>query len=285
MKQRLFALPRLCLLLGTGAIAPHLYGGGLFDFIFSKNDLQTITVTDVTPAGKTLPQPSPAHPLYYAGISAGYRDLGGMKAGEKPIAREQVNQLILKALAKQGYLPVTPDRHPDVFLVWSWGTLNKEMPFGPWALSVSTPLNHYQLLRFLGGEKLGMISAHPDPFPELSLATGLFRSSEEDNLADAAMDDLYIAVVSAYTVDAAKPGKPVLLWNTRIGCPARGSYLPEALPAMIAIATPYIGRDTPKPVWIHATEKFRPEIKLGDPRVVEYLEAGKHSLVEIGPSK
>lgn len=283
--KRLLAASCLCLLLASGAVAPHVYGGGLLDFLFSKNDLQTITVTNVTPAGKALPQPTPAHPLYYSGISAGYRDLGGIKAGEKPIAREEVNQLVLKALAKQGYLPVPSNRQPDVFLVWSWGTLNTERPFGPWSYTPSTPINHYQLLRFLGGEKLGMVSSHADPFPELTLAPGLFRSREEDDLADAAKDDLYIAVVSAYGIDATKSDKPVLLWNTRIGCPSRGSYLPEALPSMIAIATPYIGRDTPKPVWIHATEKFRPEIKLGDPRVVEYLEAGKHSLVEVGPSK
>ncbi len=62
------------------------------------------------------------------------------------------------------------------------------------------------------------------------------------------------------------------MWLTKISCPSRGLALPEALPAMLAIAGPNIGRETAKPVWVKAAEQFRTEVKIGDPSVVEYLD-------------
>lgn len=270
-------------------VAPVLFASSLENFgdrlarlFVPERDLETITMTEVTAAGKRLSPPSPAKPLYYAGISAGYRDFGGIKAGEKPIPREKVNQTVLKALAKQGYLPAGPGQPPDVFLIWSWGSMNAK--YFPGASPGGTPLNHHQMLRFMGGDRLGLLPKHGDPFPEHTLALGLFRGGDAENLHQVAMDDLYVAVVAAYSVDPASQ-RPELLWHTRISAPSRGFYLPEALPAMVAIATPYLGRDTPKPVWIHATDQFVPDIKLGDPRLIEYLESGEPAVVQVGAAK
>lgn len=38
----------------------------------------------------------------------------------------------------------------------------------------------------------------------------------------------------------------------------------ETLPTMIEIATPHIGRETPTPVWIAATDKYKANVKIGD---------------------
>ncbi len=264
--------------------APLVSSGGFLDFLFPSNELETITVTDFTPAGNLLRQPTADHPFYYVAVSTGYHDLGGIKAGEKPISRQLVDQTMLKILAKQGYLPAAPGQRPDVILAWTWGTLNVEILHSGNG-SFVRQINEPRLLRFLGGAKLGLISSHGNPFPELTLHPGLIPlSGSARNLIDASKDDLYIAAISAYAINQRDPKHPALLWNTRISAPSRGFWMPEALPAMLAIASPYVGRETSKPVWIRATEKFKPEIHLGDMRVVEYLEKTPASVVVVGPS-
>jgi len=263
--------------------APSLPAGNLLDVLFPGDDLQTITVTDFTPEGRLRRLPTPAEPVYYAAVSAGYKDFGGIIAGERPISRELVNRTMLKVLAKQGYLPVGPGQRPDVILLWSWGTLNVErLNISDNGLTVR--LNARQMQRFLGADKLGLTSKDGDPFPEHMLSPGLFFGGSARNLLDAADDNLYVTVIAAYDVKLRDPKHGVLLWNTRISCPARGFWLPDALPAMLAIASPHIGRETTRPVWIRATESFKPEVKLGDLKLVEYLESNKPAIVEAGPS-
>lgn len=271
------------LLLGIIACSLGLSRAAAYNFF--QHDLQTITVTDFTAAGKTHRQPSTAGPVYYAAVSAGYYDFGASKGGEKPIARRVVDQTVLKVLAKQGYLPSTAEHPPEIVLAWKWGTMNVDwFPVIPGVLSVRA--NERQLLRFLGGEKLGILAKRADPFIEQNLLPGLrFQTGDARNLADTAQDDLYVIAIAAYDVKLAANGRGLLLWNTRISAPSRGFWLPEALPAMLAIATPYIGRETDKPVWIRATDKFKPNIQLGDTKMVEFLEGAEASVAKVGPSR
>ncbi len=241
-------------------------------------------MTDFTPAGLQRRQPSPAAPVYYAAVSAGYRDFGGIVAGEHMISRQIVNQTMLKVLAKQGYLPAGPNQRPDLVLLWTWGTLNAER-LNISANGYSPQINDRRILRFLGGDKLGLTSKYADPFPELTLSPGLiYQGGEARNFLDAASDDYFVAVIAAYDVNLRDLKHAELLWNTRISCPSRGFWLPEAFPGMLAIATPYIGRETTKPVWIRATEHFKPEVRLGDLKVLEYLESNQAAVVDAGPS-
>jgi len=261
------------------AITPAIYAGGLIDFLLPQREIQAITVTDFTPAGLQRRAPSPSAPLYYEAVNAGYRDFGGIIAGEHMISGEVVNQTMLKALAKQGYLPARPSQTPDVVLLWTWGTLNTQrLPFSN--AGYSPQINDRQILRFLGGDKLGLTSKYADPFPEQTLMPGLFYSGgEAQNFIDAASDDYFVAVISAYDAKLVDLKHAQLLWNTRISCPSRGFWLPDAFPAMLAIASPYIGRETAKPVWVRATERFKPEIILGDLKMVEYLESNQSAVI------
>ena len=52
---------------------------------------------------------------------------------------------------------------------------------------------------------------------------------------------------------------------------------------MLAMATPYVGRETTKPVWLRATEQFNPEVRLGDLKVLEYLESNHAAVIDAGP--
>jgi hypothetical protein len=290
MNSLLITARRLGLIsLGALLLSCSTATAGVLDFLFSNNDLETITVTDMTQAGKLRRIPTKNNPVYYIAVSAGIHDFGGMKAGEKPVAREQVNKMMLKALAQQGYLPATADQHPEVILIWTWGTMNADYLFIPGSRSGMTSrgyqTNRGQMLRFLGANKLSGHSWTDQSFPEVSLPIGLRFDRDEFMLNETAMDDLYVASISAYDVHLTgdRQGKP--LWITRISAPARGFWMPEALPAMVAIATPYIGRDTDKPIRIHANDHFKPEIKLGDTRLVEYLESSKVPVLDIGPTR
>ena len=274
-----------CLISCCWLFAPRVSARSLLDFLFPQPELQTITVTDFTPAGRLRRLPSPNAPVYYAAVSAGYRDFGGLIGGERPVSREVVNKTMLKVLAKQGYLPAAAGQRPEIVLLWTWGTMNVDrLRISPDLPAVQ--LNERQMRLFLGGEKLGVVSRTPDPFPEQTLLPGLlYASGDARNLLDIATDNLYVVQIAAYDTRLKDPKHGTLLWNTRISCPARGFWLPEALPAMLAMASSNIGRETAKPVWVRATEHFRPEIKLGDLKVVEYLDSEKPAVSNVGPSK
>jgi hypothetical protein len=253
------------------------FAAGIFD-----RDLETITVTDFTPAGNLRRQPSLKAPLYYAAVSGGYYDFGAIKAGEKAIPRNVVDKTMLKILAKQGYLPANEAHPADVILIWKWGTMNVQYFLTPGGMHTMR-LNERQIQGFLGGGKLGLLSRHTDHFPEYTLSPGLFPlTGDARDLMEMATDDLYVVAVAAYDAKLRDETHAELLWNTRISAPARGFWMPEALPAMLAIAAPNVGRETPKPVWMRATEKFKPDIQLGDTKLVEYLESAEATVATVG---
>ncbi len=258
---------------------------GILDWIFPKHDVEVIAVTDTTPAGLLRRPASPANPIYYQAVSAGYRDFGGIIAGEKIPPKEEVMKVIAKVLAKQGYLPGTPEHPPALILIWTWGTMNTDMMYsGDVDDTQGRQINRSQLLRFMGGYKLGLVSKEPSSFSNDMLMPGtLFRDADSELIAELATEDLYVIAISAYDFAAATESKKVQLWTTKISCPSRGLALPETLPAMLALAGPHIGKETAKPVQIKAADKFKPEVKIGDPITVEYMEKTPLSVVEINP--
>jgi hypothetical protein len=277
---RLWCIVSCCCL-----FAPSASAGDFLDFLVPRDELQAITVTDFTPAGHLQRLPSPTAPVYYAAVSAGYRDFGGIIAGERPISPELVNKTVVKVLAKQGYLPVGPNQRPDLVLLWTWGTMNVKSLADPFSSDgVDAQLNEHQMVHFLGGDKLGLATAN-DTFSELTSMPGLtFNTSDANDLLEVAHHNLYVVAIAAYDVKLRDPKHGVLLWNTRISCPSRSYWLPEALPSMLAMAGPCIGRETTSPVWVRATERFKPEVKLGDPKVLEYFENNKPMLMNASPS-
>ena len=273
------ALATVAWISGMGSTA----AAGVLDWLLPKRDVQVIAVTDTTPVGALRRPVSPASPVYYSAVSAGFRDFGGMVAGEKIPAKEEVLRTIGKVLARQGYLPSTEEHPPSLLLFWTWGTMNTDRMY---SLSPDDTegrqINRQQLLRFLGAYKLGLVSKEPGSFQDQMFLSGaLFRDADSEMISDLATEDLYVAAISAYDYGAASRQQKVLLWTTKISCPSRGLALAETLPAMLALAGPYIGRETAKPVSVKATDKFKPEIKIGDPTVVEYLEKNPPAVVEV----
>jgi hypothetical protein len=251
------------------------------DWIFPKHDVQVIAVTDTTPAGLLRRPASPAHPIYYVAVSAGYRDFGGIVAGEKAPPKEQVFAAMSKVLAKQGYLPANAEHPAALLLLWTWGTMNTDRLYtgNPDDLE-GRQVNRQQLLRFMGGYKVGLVAKEPGGFQDSFLLPGaLFRDADSDLISELAAEDLYVAAIAAYDAAAARKEK-VLLWTTKISAPSRGLAMKETLPAMLALAGPHIGRETARPVAVKATDKFKPEVKIGDPTTIEFLEKNAVPVIE-----
>jgi hypothetical protein len=273
---------RLKLFLVCSALfaAAPLSGAGLLDFVFGKRDIEVITVTDMSPEGRLVRRPTPEKPVYYLAVSVGFRDLGGLVGGEKHPPDDEMIRTISKVLAKQGYLPATQNSpKPTLALMLAWGTLNTDLEYGFNPDQPPRQRNRQQILKFLGGYKMGFSDSNFDPLiPQLG---GLsFMNFDSQQLYDLASEDLYIAVVSAYDLNALAEKKKKMLWTTRISCPSRGFWLGDVLPTMMAISGPNIGREMNKPSWVNASEKYKPDVKIGDPVMVEYLEKGALPVVD-----
>lgn len=254
---------------------------GVLDWLFPKHDVQVITVTDTTPAGALRRRASAVNPVYYIAVNAGYREVGGMVAGEKVPVKEEVLKTMAKVLGKQGYLPATAEHPASLLMLWTWGTMNTDRMFMGGDDTEGRQVNRRQLLRFMGAYKLGLISKEGSALQdELSSAGMMFKDAPSELISDMASEDLYIAAIAAYDHAAAVRGQKELLWTTKISCPSRGLSLPETLPVMLALAGPNIGRETLRPVVVTATEKFKTEVSIGDPTVVEYLEKNPLPLVD-----
>lgn len=245
--------------------------GSIFDWLFSRNEIEVISVTDMTPEGRKQRTATPENPVYYVAISLGFQDLGGIVGGEKPPPKEDVIRQISAALAKQGYLPATETSPPPTLaLAFAWGTLNADYDYGFDPDLPPRQLNRHQILKFLGGYKMGFSKNEFDPLTSSSLGFTLmnFDANTFYNLAE---EDFYVAVVSAYDLATLKDKQRRLLWMTRISCPSSGYYMPDVLPMMMALGGPNFGRESDRPVWLRASDKYRPEVKLGELELLEYL--------------
>jgi len=262
----------------SSALLPVASARSWLDYILPTDPLEVITVTDTTPTGALLRPASPDNPVFYMAVSMGCRDFGGIIAGDKLPPTHEVIATMTKVLAKQGYLPATDSHPPTLLLLWTWGTMNTEKLPGE---DLQDPGRRGQLLRFMGAYKVGLGSPTSDAFPDTSLATGLsVAGNAAQELNDLSTHNLYVAAIAAYDYQSVVRKERKLLWTTKISCPSRGRWLPEVLPSMLAIAGPNIGRETDRPVVVSIMDKFKPDIEIGNPTVVEYLKGDKLPVID-----
>ncbi|MDQ5979760.1 MAG: hypothetical protein QG602_2735 [Verrucomicrobiota bacterium] len=271
-----FVVPLLVLL-------PAVSRAGIWELITGRRDLEVITVTELSGRGQFLPPASPDQPQYYIAASLGYRDLGASIAGfSEPPHDKDVIHLISSELAKQGFLPAKTDsKPPSLLLVYTWGTLNAERFYGPDPSRPSIQANHRQMVRFLGGAKVGLGSDFFNPLtaPIMGLTA---QSFDAQNIYDVAREDLYVMIVAAYDLESALERKrQPPLWITRIAAPSLGFSFSNVLPSMLSIGGQQFGRDTPRPVWVNATDKFKPTVRLGELQLLEYMKGETLPVVDV----
>ena len=86
-------------------------------------------------------------------------------------------------------------------------------------------------------------------------------------------DQSLCGALASYEFPVKVPKHPAAALADQISCPSRGAALADTLPTMLVIATPNIGRQTTRPVWVNAADKFKPEVRVGNPKVEEYLDS------------
>lgn len=220
--------------------------------------LRVVAVTDMTPAGRKLPAPSPEAPVYYQAVTTGYQDFGEVLAGEKEPPNDEFLQVVLRTLKKQGFLPANDQHPPTIVLGFSWGSLRSDV-----AAAIKT----------LGGDKLNI---GWEAEPKLGLEPGVWmrglRSETADRVMELAQDDLFVMNIAAYDRPALLKGKLVPLWQTRVASPTRGVWAADALPSIVQVAGPLIGRETATPQVTTVAEAFGKagSVEIGDLEVVEH---------------
>lgn len=237
--------------------------GGLFGNLFGEQYPDVITVTDVTAEGRKWPQPEAGKPVYYEAMVFGSKNFPGLPGDRAPSNRE-MTKLVVEALKKQGFLPGTQKGQATIFLSISWGYSRANLG----------------VLGFLGGDKMDLMwEVHPE-FSQIYFTNALhrnMRSVEADLLMEAAKSDLYIASIRALDLKTLDAGKEVELWHTRIAYPATGFTMADSIPTMIAMATPYIGRETKKPVLADPTPLKTGRVVIGPTRTLEFVDPASPS--------
>ena len=228
------------------------------------HDVEVITVTDMTDAGRSYPAASPAQPVYYKIIDLGLQDFGPAWAGEDLPARRKVLIWAIKALAEQGFRVANEQHPPTQLFVFAWGMLQggKDRP----------------ALRFLGGDKADLMWEQEQYGGFVSprvLLRGIQRVGIVGEIWDLAESNLFLGIVRSYTIDSFDAPKVTLLWETRFACPADGLGLADSMPLMIKAAALNFGRETKLPVNLNASDLFKGRVDLGELKILETLPTGK----------
>jgi hypothetical protein len=220
----------------------------------APKDVDVNVVVDLTPDGRKVPPPSKEHPAYYYPVMAGYRERGSLVAGEKSPPATPIAKLLAKALAAQGYLVMgakTPN--PSLILVFTWGYMNPQVDdIGDDENPETIFWNQKEMLALVGGNTL----------------KNLNLGFERDDVLQAAREDRYFVVVTAYDFEAAKEKKKKPLWQAKMSTPSNRVSLAEVLPAMISSGGPHFGRETARPKSVTAPVARQGRVEVGTPTVV-----------------
>jgi hypothetical protein len=217
-----------------------------------------IVATDTTAAGRAVTPPTREQPVYYLGMSLG-RKLGSIPGDREPEVK-QLNVFTAKVLAQQGYLGAQPGVHePSLFLVLQWGYLTPGSEDLLWFLGYN-PDND-----IASPGTIGMLG--PEVFRR-----GM-RSREIDAILQDSQNPIYGIIITAFDFKSARTPNPVVLWQSRIGLPANGKSMTEALPAMLVAAGPAIGRATDKPVFVDADTARSGTVRLGELKFLDFHDA------------
>lgn len=216
-----------------------------------------IVSTDLTAEGKTVTPPSADHPVYYRGQSLGCK-FGSIPGDREPDVK-RMNQFVADVLAKQGYVGARVGVHdPALFIVLQWGYLEP---------------GRDDLVWFLGYDARNDIAApvFPGKLGAEVFRRG-FRSREIETILTNMREPNYGIIITAFEFRSASTAKPVIYWQTRIALPAVGKSMAEALPTMVAVAGPAIGRESKSPRLMDADSGIDGHVKLGELKVMGYEE-------------
>lgn len=237
--------------------------------------LYFMVVTEMSDEGRKLPEATPERPVYFQLRNSGYKEIGDAGAGEKTLPAEQVEPILLRALAVNGYLPAAEGQTPSLLIAYRWGLHSNLDPEHPDRNAVVR--NRIDRAIMIGGDHFGrdVLQAYreaatfnsPEPLDALRM-----RDHRTHLMMDRIDDDIYYVVASAYDYASFAEGHPVHLWRTRITVPTAGITQQQTLPTLIATAGPFFGKET------NFAESVSRRVREGN------VEIGPATVVERPPS-
>ena len=195
--------------------------------------LRTDVVVDVTPAGRSVPRPTPDRPAYYMAVPGGYKALGGVARRQvaPPPPEAEVDAIFARALAQQGYLQASKQNPPSLIITYSWGSL---IPILVGRGKAATIANQAEMASMLAGDKVDSYTVNlPPPWPA-------------EVLTDERRPQRFLKI-SAFDYGAWQAHRTVLLWQAHITIPGLG--LASIMPTLIAAAAPALGIDSGNPIF------------------------------------
>ncbi len=242
----------VALLLGCASRASADFWSRIF-----QHDVDVITVTDMTDAGRAYPNASPASPVYYMIIDVGQRTFGGSWAGETIPDHRTARKWMMAALAEQGYRLADENHPPTQLLVYGWGMMQGGQ---------GRPA-----LKFLGGDKVDLMWEQEQVGGFINarvLLRNMQRMGITGKVWDLAESDLFLGIVRSFSMESLKGPKTTMLWETRFACPALGLAMNTTMPLMIKAAAPNLGRETNKPINLNVSEALRGHVELGELKIL-----------------
>ena len=257
----------------------------------SKPQMDMTVFTSVTDAGRLVAPASPDHPVYYVVYPGGFREFGGTYAGVHPPPMADLERVMKKALASQGYLPATDATHrPSVLVVFTWGMHSRLDPNTEVISPQAMVQNMLERAALIGGfgfahrvgqayeeRALSQLSGPTIADASFNLIDPVHRLTEEtaksEYLMDQISDDIYFVVASAYDYASVAQGKRTLLWRTNMTVNTAGLNMKETLPPLIATAAPFFGRETDGPEALQRRINRKGTVDIGQATVVEYMDS------------
>ncbi len=235
---------------GVGEVVDPL--GGRDGFVFNllpksfqrKPTLEMTFNTEVTDYGRMLRPASPGNPVYYIAEDAGFRQLGWDVGGEKPPAQADMERIMKKGLATNGFLPAAPPAHPAALaVVYYWGSHNKPDPQTAAMFPQLALRNRLERAILVGGKRFAQGMAFSAEYGE----SPTDRLAKQEFLNDQAKDEVYFVVASAYDYAALARGERRLAWRTTMTANSTGVAIAETLPPLLASGAAFFGRETVEP--------------------------------------
>ena len=256
-----------------------------------KPQIDMTVFTTVTDAGRLVAPASPDHPVYYVVYPGGFREFGGSYAGVHPPPVADLERVMKKALASQGYLPATDAAHrPSVLVVFTWGMHSRLDPMTENISPQAMLRNMLERAALVGGlgfanqvgkayeeRALSQLSGPAFADASFNLIDPVHRLTEgsvkSEYLMDQIWDDIYFVVASAYDYASVAQGKRTLLWRTNMTVNTGGVNMKETLPPLIATAAPFFGHETEGPEALQRRINRKGQVDIGQATVVEYMDS------------
>lgn len=261
--------------------------------------LEITVITEMTEEGKKLRPPSPQEPAFIHLHSLGYKQLGDASGGETTVPGGELEKLLLRSLATNGYQPASlPAQPPSLVIFYYWGThsvLTEGDAENPGLSAEQIRRNVLDRAALVGGAKFArelqklleetddfviaanaqLASGGEPPIPPgvvaFSNPVNLFklRNANNELLLNQVAGDVYYLVASAYDYQSVVANQKILLWRTRMTVASRGVSQQQSLPALVLNAGPFFGREMKEPEILFKRTVREGSIEMGTPTVVE----------------